>query len=354
MKRYTPQFENLRLLAAITEMYPRANSQVVARRVKAGTVNRWTVTELGQMFPQNKLGDIGWVDGAKNAYFYDHTQVAAALEPTGLYEPIAPKMSQRAKEKLRIGLTQAYNDGGVPAAAQGLLAKAKEWGGTFQRNITLTNAEVVLFDAITSRMRGDKANLRISWVNLFKRWMGHFIVAHHPAMVDRNYAQYFAWVNGSDFDLLSLVGALGYDDLDDFAEQLMIPINASREPQNRRIRQQLWATIGKSAGLTDPTHPLHAVLCSLQVQIAEATADAVIGKATGIPRMREALALMAMSREPDMPDPDMVKIMQTIKLVQEAGFAFDGPKLVAVDREKAEAFHNLVIEATDKRKWEPQ
>jgi hypothetical protein len=43
--------------------------------------------------------------------------------------------------------------------------------------------------------------------------------------------------------------------------------------------------------------------------------------------------------------------MQTLKILQEAGMEFRNGELVAVDRRKAEAFHELVIDATDERKF---
>jgi hypothetical protein len=345
MKRHIPKFENLRLLTAITEMYPKANSQVIGRRFKAGAIDRWTLTQVAEMYPQNKLAEIGWTEGgAKNVYFYDHVQIATALEPTGLYEAVGPVMSQRAKEKLRAGLTAAYNDGNPPTERNALLLKAKDWSGAFQRNITLTLGEVALFDAITRLMRGDRVTPRISWVGLFKRWMGHFIVAVHPAMVDRDYPSYFAWVNGPDFDLLTLVGSLGYDDLDDFAAQLMLPIEAAREPRAFKHKQNLWDALGKP-DFPDPSHALYVPLCSLRAQIAEGAADAVILKATGIPQFRDAVTVMAMTRNPDQPSPDLLKVMQTIAMLNEHGFQFVNGEITVTDRDKARNFTNSLSTA---------
>lgn len=341
-----PSAGNIRLLSAIVAEYPHVNAQLVDRRVKAGTIHRWVLAEVAKV-PGLKLADTGWTEAtAKNAYFYDVEQVVTAIAEGGTYEALAPTMSTRAKAKLREGLIAAYNGGKPPTERQSLLRSAKEWAGAFQRNITLTNAEVTLFDAITRLMRDNRHDPRISWIGLFKRWMGHFIVAMHPAMIDRDYPEYFAWVNGPDFDLLTLVGSLGYDDLGDFAEQLMLPISAAREPGNLKAKRNLWAAIPKP-GAIEADHPLYAAICGIRADIAEATADATIGEATGIPRFRDAVTLMAMSRDPDMPDPDLAKIMDTLKLVQEAGLTFRDGQLIATDTKKAQAFHYLMLTATD-------
>jgi hypothetical protein len=342
-----PIAANVRLLSAIIAEHPHINSQLIDRRIKAKLIDRWTRDEILKV-PNLHLPDTGWTESvAANAYFYDMEQVITAIADTGKYENIAPVMAPRAKEKLRSGLAAAYNDGNPPTGRNAILQAAKAWSGAFQRNITLTTAEVCLFDAITRLMRGDRSNPRISWVGLFKRWMGHFIVAIHPAMVDRDYQAYFAWVNGPDFDLLTLVGSLGYDDLDDFAAHLMLPIDAARHPQSAKHKQDLWQTIGHSKGLTDPDHPLHSVLCSLQAQVAEATADAVILKATGIPQFRDAVTMMAMTRDPDMPYPDLQKIMETLKVLQEGGLEFVNGTLTVKDRRKGENLFDAVYAAID-------
>jgi hypothetical protein len=341
-----PIAANVRLLSAIIVEHPHINSQLVDRRIKAGLIDRWTREEILKV-PDLYLPDTGWTESvAANAYFYDMEQVIAAIADTGKYENIAPVMAPRAKEKLRLGLAAAYNDGNPPTGRNAILQAAKAWSGAFQRNITLTTAEVALFDAITRLMRGDRSNPRISWIGLFKRWMGHFIVAVHPAMVDRDYRAYFAWVNGPDFDLLTLVGSLGYDDLDDFAAQLMLPIEAARYPNSYQHKQNLWDALGKT-DLPDSSHPLYAPLSSLKVQVAEGAADAVILKATGIPQFRDAVEMMAMIRNPKDSSPDLHKIMQTISMLNEHGFEFVNGQITVTDHDKALTFRDSLKPALD-------
>jgi hypothetical protein len=333
-----PVLADLVTLPGYLEADSRATLPAINKAYKAGRLSRWPYKEIAARFPGQDLCELcGWRSGAMNTYFYSLPQLEALFSQTPEYVSMAT-MTDRTKAKLRSALAKLSSLKQTPTEVYPAFSNAQAWGGLFQRNITLSAPEIALVDAIAKVMRGQRIDRMPSWIGVFKRLLGLFIVTMHPGMAGRSYTAYIGWVNSPTFDLMTLVGSLGYDDLDDFAEQLMQPIGligvATRNLTSERAD-------------TASNHPLHSAICSIRAQLAEATADATIGKATGIPRFRDAVTLMAMSRDPDIPDPDLDKIMGTLKLVQEAGLTFRDGQLVATDVKKAQAFHYLMLTATD-------
>jgi hypothetical protein len=333
-----PILDDLVTLPQYLEGEPRATIPAINKAYKAGQLSRWSYKEIAARFPGQDLSKAcGWTLGAMNTYFYSLSQLQTVFAQASEYVSMA-NMTDRTKAKLRSALAKLASLKQTPTEVYPAFSNAQAWGGLFQRNITLSAPEIALMDAIARVMRGCRTDRMPSWIGVFKRLLGMCIVTMHPGMTGRSYAAYFAWVNGPQFDLMTLVGSLGYDDLDDFATQLMVPIGAVGKAHK---------DMTDDGTLSDPSHPMYVAICSLRAQAAEGTADAVIGKATGIPKFREAVEMMAMIRDADQPSPDLLKIMHTLKLVQEAGLAFCDGQLIVVDKSKAEAFHWLLMDSSD-------
>jgi hypothetical protein len=343
--------EDLVTTAQYVDAHPGVTVYIIQCLFKTKVVDRYLVADIVKAFPDTPEDiRVGWgtTQVSRRTYLYDYKAIDTALKDVNPYVEIGA-LTQKGRKNLPAALRGAAKGKQAPIECHGPFLHKSAFGPQLQRAITLTAPEVALVDAlgfqIAAALTAHGGFIRPTWCATLKRLVGMTIVSLHPAMLDRNIAAYRRFVASDEFDLMTLVGNLGYDDLTTFAEDLFAAYAPGVTIGHPTTILDMITKHVQPDSYVDPTNPLYKTVCDLKVQLAESIANQQIASLTGIPHSADIINYLLLLGEPRKSPLELHDFVRATTHLSESGIKFTAGEICITDREKALDFVCLVQEA---------
>ena len=325
---HKPDYADYTWATAYQKLYPKRTHYHLKRMVAEHKIRSFSYDELKDVFPKNHFQRSGKLSPPPMMVFYLRADLDRAFAARAKYTPMQT-IAVQSRKRLAAALRGAYTEREAPLKCADTLKDTKPFGEPFQRAVNLSALEVALMDAIGNAYHENLGDwFPLTYNAVLRRCIAYTIVHIHPAMAGRDLRGYLKFVGSMDFDLMTLVGSLGYDNLDHFAKDMMTgfsPVLNKYDPLP--AMKNVMELIGKEPLPEDSSFALYQA--KLRATLAEAFTDRTLSQEFNYPRLRPILTHLATAQNMDEKisgmtlDDAVTAFLFNIKTLDHCGVTFD-------------------------------